>query len=109
MREIKFREAIYKDDFVKFHYWGYSDGLSGLPFDSGWGEGVRAIEQYTGLKDKDGNEIYEGDLIGENKRLVVFTCGQFAVDCRTYKISLHNFMSNDPNRIVAGNVHENKE
>jgi hypothetical protein len=55
MREIKFRiwDNLNKS-FIYFDIYDYPSGIYG---------GVSNPQQYTGLKDKNGEEIYEGDFI----------------------------------------------
>lgn len=69
MREIKFRQPVTlrSGEFHCWHYWGYiGNNLSFFtsPLTSNDGE-IKKSYQSTGLNDKNGNEIYEGDVFGK--------------------------------------------
>lgn len=66
MREIKFRQPVYtREKFSGWHYWGYTTNELGFftsPLSSNNGE-IKESYQFTGLLDKNGKEIYEGELL----------------------------------------------
>ena len=109
MREFKFRawsgnRFLNQDEFCIMDGKVF-DNDNGLP-------SHYVVEQFTGLKDKKGVEIYEGDIFlnGASERVIEFRGG----NCHAMKPDktesiLLSFIVNAPLNIVIGNIHENPE
>lgn len=112
MREIKFR-VWYKDKmWLPEGIQSYSDfmvsALGGVFFmnEPGYYNGKdhsAVLMQYTGLKDKNGREIYEGDVVVEE-----IETGKY----KPFVVKWHNDyacfdMSSSPCWTILGNIYEN--
>lgn len=76
------------------------------------------INQCTGLKDKNGTLIFEGDVVKEcsgnpYKHEVTFRNGSFLFESKYGSVSLYDINLTKDNRfdncVIIGNIYENKE
>ena len=124
MREILFRGKVVKSDpdiapadgWVEGFY--YQDLCGGevkhfiVSCPCTWEVVPATVGQYTGLKDKNGKEIYEDDILLDESgayAVVSYLMGSFCVDfgegfdLQYFTDSIHEIC------YVAGNIHDNPE
>lgn len=119
MREIKFR-GLSKglNEWTYGYYnacagsWGEINQFISYPFSNGILVDENTIGQYTGIKDKNGKEIYEDDIVkspcGIHK--VIFVDGGFCLDTEEFATDLYRMIDSKGNHLeVIGNICENPE
>ena len=122
MRKIKFRAWNSEKKTMRIHDVVVCNGKQVIPvqtsgndyWDATWEECENILMQFTGLKDKNGVEIYEGDIVKANinnvvsigKVVYIDDWAMFQTEFTIGNIGRYNCYEADE---VIGNIYENPE
>jgi uncharacterized phage protein (TIGR01671 family) len=78
------------------------------------------ISEFTGLTDKNGKKIFEGDIVScvayigmgyrEKRGKVVYQAPEFLVDCKHHNVMIFSqYAAENKDLEVIGNIHDNPE
>ena len=117
MKEIKFRALDFEDKFMTYFTFNDfdTDGMVKTKYGKFRPQNEDEIMLCTGLKDKNGVEIYEGDICNDGEIGVVEYWDDFAefqlVGKNALKTQFYNhpLWTNKKNLEVIGNIYQNPE